>query len=129
MSPAINRWAIVDCAYGTQTMGLAPLVAQHRRHQIAAFIAMRGIRKSLVARQACRDDIVAKNIRGLDRMSHRLDALGIDFSQLIDVAHDLSQLDRHSRKLIISELQPGEQGHLLNVLARNTHREVITSWP
>ena len=71
---------------------------------------MRGIRESLVARQACGNHIVAKYIRGLNRVSHRLDFLGIDLAQLIDVAHDLSQLDRHLRKLIIRELRAGEQG-------------------
>jgi len=93
------------------------LVAEHGRDQVTALVTMWGVGQGLFARQAFGNRIIPKDVRKFDRVGHRLDALGIDFGQLIDVADDLGELGRHFRKLIIGELQPGEQGDLFDVRA------------
>ena len=65
--------------------------AEHGGHEITALVAMRGVGERFVARQACGDYVVAEDVRDFDGVGHRLDAVGIDFRQLIDVADDLGQ--------------------------------------
>ena len=73
------------------------------------------------AGQAFRHLVAAKHVAKLHGVGHRLDAFRVDFRQLIDEGHDLAQLRGHLLRLGFAQPQPGEEGHLFNVLARDAH--------
>ncbi len=99
------------------------LFTEHCGDKVTAVVVMRSVGERFAAGQAVGDSIVAEDVRGFDRVRHWLDAVGMDFGQLIDVADDLGELVCHFRKLAFGELQPSEKGDFFDIRAREAHIE------
>ena len=66
------------------------------------------IGERLLAGQTGTQLVVGKNVVKLDGVRHRHDGFCVDFRELIDVGHDLSQLVGERSKFGFAQLEAGE---------------------
>ncbi len=93
------------------------LVSQYGGHEVATSVVTRRICQGSLSGQAGHDLVGGKHIAQFHRMGHWLNVGRVDFGQKVDITKNLPQLCGHGVKLGIGELEPGQEGHLFDIIS------------
>ncbi len=96
-------------------------VAEDGGDEIAAVIAMGSIRQGFLPRKAGGDFVATEDVSNFDGVGHGLNAIGVNLSQLVNVAHNIAEFGRHRGEFFVGQLQATKQSDFLDVSARDTH--------
>ena len=83
---------------------MARPISEYRRDPVALVIMPWGIGEGFLARQTGTPFVGADNILEVQGVSHRFDALGVQFRQLLHVLDNLAQLLCQAVKLLLPKL-------------------------
>lgn len=91
------------------------LLAENCRNEIAGFVAVRGVGEGGFAGEAGAWSVFDEDVGHIEGVRHGLDAVGVEFRKLLDVAENLAELRGHRVQVGVRESQPGEKGDFLDV--------------
>src|SRR5690606_9470816 len=94
------------------------------RDEIQAALDGRRVALVQLAHVLFRDDVLTQPLRAIERVRHRLDALGRHRRELPDHIDDAGQLGREVRALLRADLEPGELAKLVDVVTGERHAAI-----